>query len=164
MRQVVGNLLSNAVKFTSGGTIDLELSAGPETLQVVVKDSGIGIAPAHLDRIFEPFQQVDGSDRRLYGGTGLGLSISRRLVQLMGGSIHATSEVGEGACFSVGKRVRAPSTTFLLQEGRIGREGGAQAPPRIRMDLQLPLGQFNAAGICNKFVPPVRKPRWCAKY
>jgi CheY-like chemotaxis protein len=99
------NLLANAVKFTPAGTITVRVSASSTPAQgslvgVEVADTGIGIEPAALERMFEPFTQADTSTTRLYGGTGLGLSIARELVGLMGGTITAKSEPGVGSTFS----------------------------------------------------------------
>lgn len=105
LSQVLINLLSNAVKFTGeGGKVILnieELSRDKEKalLKFEVKDSGIGIKPAFLERMFSPFEQADGSTSRRYGGTGLGLAISQRIIELMGGQIQVQSQEGRGACF-----------------------------------------------------------------
>ena len=113
LRQVLINLLGNAVKFNvAGGRVDLQVvrgeGAGADSGEDIplcfsISDSGIGIDEAKLEEIFAPFSQVDGSITRQYGGTGLGLSISRRLVELMGGRLLATSQPGEGSvfCFTV---------------------------------------------------------------
>jgi PAS domain S-box-containing protein len=106
LRQVLLNLLSNAVKFTEAGEVLLSLSAqradgaaGLHELSFAVRDTGIGIPPERLDRLFHSFSQVDASTSRRYGGTGLGLAISQRLVELMGGRIAVTSQVGAGSEF-----------------------------------------------------------------
>ncbi|MBQ0937241.1 ATP-binding protein [Ideonella paludis] len=99
--QVLVNLLSNAVKFTPQGSVRLEARAEDQTLCLSVIDTGVGIAPEHLARIFDPFEQADSSTTRLYGGTGLGLSISRRLAELMDGDIVVHSESQEGSCFTL---------------------------------------------------------------
>ena len=105
LHQVILNLVSNAIKFTPAGAITVRVSATPApddahvTIRVEVADSGIGIDPKNLQRMFEPFTQADVSTTRLYGGTGLGLAISRELVELMGGTISAESQVGEGSTF-----------------------------------------------------------------
>ena len=104
LRQVLSNLLSNAIKFTSGGEVLLALSlaeAGPGlmTLEVAVRDSGIGISAADQKKLFRPFSQLDDGLTRSRGGTGLGLSISRQLMELMGGELHCSSSPGQGSCF-----------------------------------------------------------------
>ncbi len=102
--QVLGNLLSNAVKFTSRGQIltriDLAIQGKAAlNLRFSVTDSGIGITQEQIDRLFQPFSQVDASTTRRFGGTGLGLSICRRLVEIMGGDIGVASLQGGGATF-----------------------------------------------------------------
>jgi PAS domain S-box-containing protein len=101
MRQVLVNLVGNAVKFTEQGQVTLGARLEGQRLRLWVQDTGIGIAPERLDRIFEPFTQADASMSRRYGGTGLGTTISRQLVELMGGRIWAESEPGQGSCFHV---------------------------------------------------------------
>ena len=107
LRQVLMNLIGNAIKFTERGEISVKASSidndgedGDEaTLRFEVRDSGIGIRPENLDKIFESFSQEDGSTTRRFGGTGLGLAICRELVTLMGGSIHVQSTPGRGSRF-----------------------------------------------------------------
>ncbi len=104
LSQVLVNLLSNAVKFTSRGSIvlrcDVMTREGNElTVRFAVHDTGVGIAPDALDRLFSPFEQADGSTTRRFGGTGLGLSIARELAQLMGGAVGVESEPGRGSIF-----------------------------------------------------------------
>jgi PAS domain S-box-containing protein len=106
LRQILLNLAHNAVKFTNQGGVSVRVEPGParpdgEVLVVFrVIDTGIGIDQARLEELFEPFRQADEGVTRAYGGTGLGLSISRRLADLMGGSIQASSELGRGTTFS----------------------------------------------------------------
>jgi signal transduction histidine kinase/DNA-binding NarL/FixJ family response regulator/HPt (histidine-containing phosphotransfer) domain-containing protein len=104
LRQVLLNFLNNAIKFTAQGAIDLQVSvvdAGAEDarLRFVVQDSGVGVSPDKLDRLFKRFSQVDGSVARNYGGTGLGLAICKQLVELMGGEIGVDSVEGQGSAF-----------------------------------------------------------------
>lgn len=102
IRQIVLNLLSNAAKFTHEGYILLSVSREEEDkLRIDVQDSGIGISPEAMQRIFREFQQADNSTTRQYGGTGLGLSISRNLARLLGGDISVVSELGKGSTFSL---------------------------------------------------------------
>ena len=110
LRQVLVNLLGNAVKFTPAGTVKLEVTATPVedgevTLRFSVSDSGIGIAPSKLGRLFQPFHQEDSSTSRQFGGSGLGLAICRRLLEFMGGSISVESQPGHGSVFSFQIRV-----------------------------------------------------------
>jgi CheY-like chemotaxis protein len=105
LRQILNNLLANAVKFTAAGTIELatEIVADRPSprLRVTVRDTGIGMEPSVLARLFEPFTQADGSTTRTYGGTGLGLSISRRLARLLDGDIDVASVPGQGSAFTL---------------------------------------------------------------
>jgi two-component system, sensor histidine kinase len=111
LRQILLNLLGNASKFTDKGFVKLIVGSRKNdddfcTLSFDVIDSGMGISPKDIQRIFEPFVQADVSHTRKYGGTGLGLAISRSLVRLMGGEITVESEVGKGSKFSFGIVVR----------------------------------------------------------
>jgi signal transduction histidine kinase/DNA-binding response OmpR family regulator/flagellin-specific chaperone FliS len=103
LRQVLLNLLSNAAKFTSDGQIRLtvkrELHGETDLLVVKVRDTGIGMTPEQLERVFDPFSQADASTTREYGGTGLGLTISRKFCEMMGGSLEAVSNHGKGSTF-----------------------------------------------------------------
>jgi signal transduction histidine kinase len=112
VKQIVLNLLSNSLKFTHEGSVQViahyELATSMVT--VAVKDTGIGIAPEHQEKIFEDFQQVDSSPTRAYGGTGLGLSICRRLAAMMGGRVTVQSTLGQGSTFTLHlpRRTRSP--------------------------------------------------------
>ncbi|MFD5428215.1 HAMP domain-containing protein [Streptomyces sp. NPDC127084] len=146
LRQVLRNLLSNALKFTESGSVQLcvenasdsELPTGLRGLPVVafrVKDTGVGIAPEHLESIFGAFQQGAVTTGRRYGGTGLGLSISRELAQLLSGVIVAESRVGEGSVFTfyvpVGGEVPEEPPPGLAMRGTgtsAARDGTAQQP------------------------------------
>ena len=102
IRQVLVNLLGNAVKFTEHGSVTLRIQADDadaDALLFEVIDTGIGIPPDRLDRLFKSFSQVDASTTRQYGGTGLGLAISKQLAGLMGGTVGVRSEVGVGSTF-----------------------------------------------------------------
>jgi signal transduction histidine kinase len=108
IRQIMLNLLSNGVKFTpAGGSVTIDVrNLVDNTVEFSVTDTGIGIETEHVEAAFELFRQVDSSIARRHEGTGLGLSISKRLVELHGGTIAITSEIGEGTCV----RVRLPSS------------------------------------------------------
>ena len=100
--QVLANLLTNAVKFTpAGGSVRLTAAHQPGELTFVVSDTGIGIAAADFERLFQPFEQADTATTRRFGGTGLGLAISRQLVDLMGGTLSVESALGRGSHFTV---------------------------------------------------------------
>ena len=101
LRQVLLNLTANAVKFTHEGSVTVHVCRDTETdrIRFNVVDTGIGISPENCSNLFQPFTQVDNSDQREHGGTGLGLSISKRLVELMGGEIGVTSQLGVGSTF-----------------------------------------------------------------
>src|SRR5581483_2057973 len=114
VQQILTNLLSNAVKFTApGGTVSTScrLARKPHApshdadaaswLQISVADTGVGIAEADLERIFQPFVQAEAGYTRAHGGTGLGLTISRSLAQMMGGDISVESEPGKGSRFTL---------------------------------------------------------------
>ncbi len=100
LQQILLNLTGNAIKFTHAGTVEISSKAENGRIAVSVSDTGIGMPAGSLDRIFESFEQVDGSISREYGGTGIGLSITRRLVELHGGAIRVTSEPGKGSVFT----------------------------------------------------------------
>jgi signal transduction histidine kinase len=109
VRQVVINLLSNAIKFTPEGVVEAELVPWDGGMcRFVVRDTGVGIDGASMDVIFERFRQVDGSMSRVAGGAGLGLSIVRQIVELLGGTIEVTSEIGQGSSFTVTLPLVAP--------------------------------------------------------
>ncbi len=97
--QILMNLLSNAIKFTETGSVTLAVARQDNWLEFRVSDTGIGMTPEQIERLFQPFEQADGSTTRRFGGTGLGLAITQRLVQLMGGSIQVESTPGQGSTF-----------------------------------------------------------------
>ena len=124
LRQVLLNLVGNAIKFTRAGSIDIEverLGGAAEMVEFRVVDTGVGIAPEHLERIFNDFETLDSSYSRRAGGTGLGLGIARRLVGLMGGTIGVESEPGAGSLFWI--RVPLPRVDQVLS--------GADAPATL---------------------------------
>lgn len=99
VRQILLNLLSNAIKFTASGRVLVSVAPEPAALRVSVADTGIGIRPEDLTRLFEPFQQLDNPVARSAGGTGLGLAISKKFVELHGGRIWAESRQNQGSTF-----------------------------------------------------------------
>ena len=105
MRQILLNLLSNANKFTEKGTIILDVHRFVENeedwVTFAISDTGIGMTPEQMGRLFQPFSQADNSTTRKYGGTGLGLAITKKFCEIMGGIITVKSEYGHGTTFSV---------------------------------------------------------------
>ncbi len=103
LRQIVLNMLGNAVKFTESGSVSLTVHSTEKAgaFDITVSDSGSGISAPDLERVFEPFEQVDGKSTRAHGGTGLGLAISRRLARHIGGDLRATSVLGQGSDFTL---------------------------------------------------------------
>jgi signal transduction histidine kinase len=109
LRQILLNLISNAVKFTDEGVVTVSMRAdSPAVLRFAVEDTGIGIPPEKLTKVFEDFEQVSSPGGRQRGGTGLGLGIAKRLVELMGGRISAESEPGRGSRFRFTIRFERP--------------------------------------------------------
>jgi signal transduction histidine kinase/HPt (histidine-containing phosphotransfer) domain-containing protein/ActR/RegA family two-component response regulator len=105
LKQVLLNILGNALKFTERGVISLSVGCEPlprgSRLRFDVNDTGVGLAPDQIQRLFKPFMQADDSTTRKFGGTGLGLVISKKLVQLMGGDITVVSQPGRGSTFTI---------------------------------------------------------------
>ncbi|WP_441248123.1 HAMP domain-containing protein [Kitasatospora sp. McL0602] len=140
LRQVLRNLLSNAVKFTERGSVELRIemveeSRAPEAARrggpVVafgVVDTGIGIAPQHLETVFSAFQQADGTTSRKYGGTGLGLSISREIALLLGGAVTAESTPGQGSVFTLYLPVARPDFAELSTQSTQSAQSGRAVP------------------------------------
>ena len=149
LQQILKNLLSNALKFTAKGKITLEifqhyfsqggiggigdLLEASRTIALSVTDTGIGIPKEEQDKIFDAFQQVDGTTHRRYGGTGLGLSISRQLAKLLGGELQVHSEAGQGSTFTLYLPYSKPT---YIQEANIIASGNQptdiQEQKRIR--------------------------------
>ncbi|MGI9592118.1 MAG: response regulator [Myxococcota bacterium] len=126
LRQGLFNLLSNACKFTQEGTIELavERRPAPDGDRVIfsVTDSGIGMTPEQMERIFEAFSQADSSTTRQFGGTGLGLTITRRFAELLGGEVGVTSEPGVGSTFTIELPAEAEPEPLLEEAGLAGEE------------------------------------------
>ena len=135
-RQILFNLVGNAVKFTETGSVHIGMSARAEAegeliLTATVSDTGIGIDPAHLPAMFEPFTQAEASTARRYGGTGLGLAITRRLALALGGDVEAQSRPGGGSVFRATVRVTAlaPEPPTPEAVALLGRNVLVVAPP-----------------------------------
>jgi PAS domain S-box-containing protein len=138
VRQVLTNLIGNAIKFTEDGRIDVKTqllsSQAPDSvmMQLSVTDTGIGFDSSRAEALFSPFTQADGSITRSYGGTGLGLAITRSLLQLMGGDIAATSQQGQGACFTITfpMRLVMEATDEMAQSKALPADTRGVANPR----------------------------------
>ncbi|MFY9343220.1 MAG: ATP-binding protein [Planctomycetota bacterium] len=139
LRQVLVNLVDNAIKYAPDGSVTIEVSldegAAP-TLHFAIVDTGVGMAPEVLARLFQPFEQADASTTRRYGGTGLGLAISRQLARLLGGDIVVQSEVGKGTRFLVtlpAEPLAGVPRVLALPEAAPSpeRSAGPQRDPRL---------------------------------
>ncbi len=127
VKQILVNLLSNALKYTKEGTVDILVRHAPSrgSIDLSVRDSGIGIAHEDHTRIFEPFQQAKRAITRPQGGTGLGLAISRRLARMLGGDIKVDSALGEGSTFTVAIPVRVRTRAQHYREDPDQRQQSA---------------------------------------
>jgi signal transduction histidine kinase/DNA-binding response OmpR family regulator len=129
LRQALLNLLSNANKFTERGSVTLDVTRvvgkGGDEIRIAVGDTGIGMSPEQVTKLFQEFMQADPSTTRKYGGTGLGLSISRRFCQMMGGDITVASELGKGSTFTI----RLPARIEATQPAPLMRRVRPEHPP-----------------------------------
>lgn len=131
VRQVLLNLIGNAIKFTDRGRVTVRVRRAPggsdsrPTLVLEVEDTGVGISPEALPRLFTPFFQADQSDRRRFGGTGLGLVISQRLTEAMGGELSVESSPGSGSTF----RMKLPLDALTGTPADVPEAPAAAAPP-----------------------------------
>ena len=128
IRQALLNLVSNANKFTERGTVTIvarrTADAGPEWVTMAVTDTGIGLTPEQMGKLFQEFVQADASTTRKYGGTGLGLAISRRFCQMMGGDITVASKPGQGSTFTI----RLPAEVGIAQPAAAARDAAVARP------------------------------------
>jgi len=137
VRQALMNLMSNASKFTSNGTVAISVArvrtAAGECVEFSVADTGIGMSPEQLGRVFQEFSQADSSTTRKYGGTGLGLAISRRFCQMMGGDIAVESELGRGSKFVIALPVHAGDAAMpaRLPDPLRRRAGSSKEAPLV---------------------------------
>jgi PAS domain S-box-containing protein len=99
LRQCILNLISNAMKFTQEGRVEFRVDAAATEIRIIVSDTGIGMSPEHLEKLFSPFTQADASTTRRFGGTGLGLALTKTLVNALGGDIQVKSSLGTGSTF-----------------------------------------------------------------
>jgi signal transduction histidine kinase/CheY-like chemotaxis protein len=143
LRQILSNLVSNALKFTSAGGVTVEVAADPHGLHIEVSDTGIGIPPEKLGRLFGKFVQVDSSTTRRFGGTGLGLAICRELTGLMGGVIEAQSVSGEGSCFVVDLPLVRPAGSARVA-ATAAPDAGAMSPDQGGRRLRILAADDNA--------------------
>lgn len=143
LRQALLNLLSNACKFTADGVIALTVCRAPgqggEWLHLAVSDTGIGISPDQMKRLFQAFSQADASTAQKYGGTGLGLVISRRFCQMMGGDITVDSIAGQGSTFTIrlpieGSAPEAAGMVAVAAPATAGNAGSPQQPVVLVID------------------------------
>ena len=145
VRQVLLNLLSNAAKFTEKGTVSLDVTREEDVagtwVVFRVRDTGIGMTPEQLGKLFQAFTQADGSTQRKYGGTGLGLALSRKFCMMMGGDINAESEPGKGSTFTMRlpgdvENVDGETTSIHVSVkkrlSQLVSVAGKPAPPRPR--------------------------------
>ncbi len=142
--QILSNLIDNAIKFTPQGVVVVRVehrarADGLVDLTFSVLDTGIGIAPEHLERIFEPFIQADMSTSRLQGGTGLGLSICRHLAEAMGGTLVVKSEAGNGSIFSFTIPLERAGATpvALVRSSERSLPSPAASPPRTQLRVLI---------------------------
>jgi PAS domain S-box-containing protein len=141
LRQILLNLSGNAIKFSERGGVTIEASAPPDAsgLRLTVRDTGIGITPDAMARLFQRFEQADASTTRRYGGTGLGLAISRRLAELMGGTLEVESTPGVGSAFTV---------VLPLGTGTLARDDeAATATPTAVADHRDPYASRHQQGL-----------------
>jgi len=150
--QVLSNLLSNAVKFTPKGTVTLtvtmkNLDESHETVLFEVKDTGIGMTPEQIQKIFDPFTQADSSTTRNYGGTGLGLTITKNILELMGGELAVESTLGVGSAFSFAVTFETIEVTDDMSE--LTRIGALEKPRFEGLVLICDDNHLNQEVICE---------------
>ncbi len=128
LQQILHNLVGNGVKFTPEGRVEVTAEVRGEMLAISISDTGVGISKENLERVFESFEQGDGSTAREFGGTGLGLAITRQLVELQGGEVTVESEVGRGSRFTF--------TVPISREARAEEAGPGLPMPTLLHSIQ----------------------------
>lgn len=171
LRQIITNLIGNAIKFTDRGHVvvafeDLGRDQSHRLLRITVSDSGVGIAPEVLPRLFNAFTQADGSTSRRYGGTGLGLAIVKKLCGLMNGDVTASSEPGKGSTFVV--TLRLPSAMPDRSEDRTASMAGLVGRRVLIVDACMPArralaDQLTAFGMVCDSVATVDAAEVCSR-
>jgi hypothetical protein len=164
LRQVILNLIANAIKFTETGSVKITArcvaqTAAAATLECVVRDTGIGIAPGHIDMLFKEFAQADSSINRKFGGTGLGLAISKRIIEQMGGTIQVESALGVGTAFIFTVTLPKTDAAVLVDGGRgISSDEFAEMLARLHRPLRVLLAEDNRTNqlVFSKLVQGLR--------
>lgn len=140
-RQILLNLVGNAIKFTEIGQVTIEIHTddpdNPSTVSFKVTDSGIGMTPQQIERLFKPFQQADETMTRRFGGTGLGLSISGNLAKMLAGSIDVTSSPGNGSCFNLTIPVGIESPKLLHDQTQLSAQSAGETPAHTAGTVSL---------------------------
>lgn len=159
LRQILANLLGNALKFTEQGFIRLCASwtINGQTLELVyqVMDTGIGMDPKNLERMFEEFQQADSSTSRRFGGTGLGLSIARKLARRMGGDLTASTWPGTGSCFTLSLPLKLSDAPPKQQPDNQSAHSAGPALQPVLLVEDNPVNQLVMEGLLRSLSQPV---------
>ncbi len=133
LEQIFFNIIGNSIKFTESGKVEVSATEDQKQLTITISDTGIGIPPEKHEKIFESFEQADGSTAREYGGTGLGLAVTKQLLELHGGQIWVESEVGKGSKFSF----TLPVVDSKVQSQKVQPEKKNKQEPNQRRKLKL---------------------------
>ncbi|HEY3245363.1 MAG TPA: ATP-binding protein [Phycisphaerae bacterium] len=149
LRQILMNLVGNAIKFTNNGGVRIiiryDQSSGAPRLHFEIVDTGAGLTPEQVGKLFEPFEQADSSTTRRFGGTGLGLVICRRLAQMLGGDVEVQSTLGQGSSFIVTIQAESPPNTRMierpLEAGETESVASALAQKIIRLSGRILLAE-----------------------
>ncbi len=159
IRQALLNLASNANKFTEKGTVTLSarrgVEVGREWVTLAVSDTGIGLTPEQMGKLFQDFVQADASTTRKYGGTGLGLAISRRFCQMMGGDITVASEPGRGSTFTI----RLPAEVGAVPHAAAVREAVAAQARCGRLRCARPSSWWTTIRRCARSSSAISRVR-----